>query len=51
MNEIEYEQSKQILMLMTVLLKLQVIDIAIYSTTYAEIAIKTSYVTSSSYSF
>jgi hypothetical protein len=51
MNEIEYEQSKQILMLMTVLLKLQVIDIAIYSTAYAEIAIKTSYVTSSSYSF
>jgi hypothetical protein len=51
MNEIEYKQSKQILMLMTVLLKLQVIDIAIYSTAYAEIAIKTSYITSSSYSF
>lgn len=51
MMEIGYQQYKQALMVMTVLLKLQVIDIAIYSTAYAEIAIKTSYITSSSYSF
>jgi hypothetical protein len=44
MIEIEYEQSKQVLMLMTVLLKLQVIDMVIFNSVYLEIVIKTSYI-------
>jgi len=44
MIEIEYQQSKQALMVMTVLLKLQVIDMTIFNSAYLEIVIKTSYI-------